>query len=528
MQDRLKHTLFKLTPSAILIGVFLLGFAGRPEDSSWLNTSQLWQKGDPFFWGEGSSYLSSPYLLYRGRPHATGDWHYYGVTNRFSHNEFGLRDDPILDPKPDDVFRILNVGDSATWGLSLPDRKFSYSDQLEEVLNIDSSRAERLTYDVINAGTVGYSSWQARRWLEFYIGQLEPDLVTVFIGNNDSSPSGISDAQRGSVPLGPVTRILSRNAFYLLLQKAWLNLGKRVRDEQREQFMASISSQKRSATKEQWYQSVARVAPRDYESNLRAIVDIARAHGARIILLKVPMNVVWPQNVIPNRRQIFNREYWYPLFAAKNYIVKGLANRPPCDTPFSSHPWLCTLSIGQLNSHFARHTRFRDADHFAAEMEALLARPEFDRSENASTIYQLAVVYIAQGMYAKAVETLRSLTEAIAFDSDGGAPAQVRSDIQYALGVSLLLYDRREEARSAFLESRRIFPFAMSYEYHDAFDRVVQELEVESIDLPYLFERSDPDFFGSSLMHDWVHPSPDGNEIIAKAIAAQISLQPAR
>lgn len=65
----------------------------------------------------------------------------------------------------------------------------------------------------------------------------------------------------------------------------------------------------------------------------------------------------------------------------------------------------------------------------------------------------------------------------------------------------------------------------MSYEYYDAFDRIVKELEVESIDLPFLFERSDPDYFGSSLMHDWVHPSPDGNKIIAEAIVAQILSQ---
>jgi lysophospholipase L1-like esterase len=29
-------------------------------------------------------------------------------------------------------------------------------------------------------------------------------------------------------------------------------------------------------------------------------------------------------------------------------------------------------------------------------------------------------------------------------------------------------------------------------------------------------------------MHDWVHPSPEGNEIIAEALAAQIAPQPIR
>jgi hypothetical protein len=135
------------------------------------------------------------------------------------------------------------------------------------------------------------------------------------------------------------------------------------------------------------------------------------------------------------------------------------------------------------------------------------------------------MVYIAQGEYAKAGQRLSSLTDASEFDSAGAVTPQVRSGIFYALGVSLLLDGRKEEARAAFVESRRIFPFAMSYEYYDAFDRVAKELQVESIDLPHLFEQDDPDYFGSSLMHDWVHASPEGNEIIAEALADQITRQ---
>jgi tetratricopeptide (TPR) repeat protein len=225
---------------------------------------------------------------------------------------------------------------------------------------------------------------------------------------------------------------------------------------------------------------------------------------------------------------VFNREYWYPLFVAKNYMAKGLSKRPPCDTPLLSHPWLCKLSVEQVDAHMAKQGQYRDAEHFVTEKETLLAQPGFDLLKNSPTIYQLAVVYIAQGKYAKAEQRLRSLAEASEFDSDGAVPPQARSGIYYALGVSLLLDGRKEEAKSAFVESRRIFPFAMSYEYHDAFDRVVKELEVASIDLPYLFEQNDPDYFGSSLMHDWVHPSPEGNEIIAEALAAQIAPQPIR
>ncbi len=518
----MKTTLFKLAPSAILIGIFSLGFLGKAEDSPWLNSSQLWQKGDPFFW-EGSRALASPYFLFRGRPNSSGKWHYYGVNNHYSHNELGLRDDPILEPKPDTSFRILNLGDSATWGLSLPGRKHSYTDRLEELLNTGRRSEASPTYDVINAGSIGYSSWQTLRWLEFYIDALKPDLVTVYIGNNDSAPGGISDAQRGSVRFGSATRILSRNAFYLLLQKAWLNFGKRSRDEKRERFLANIRKPQASMTKEQWYESVARVSPRDYEANLRGIVEVARERGARVLLLKVPMNFVWPRSVTPTRREVFDREYWSPLFVDKNYLVKGLRGRAPCDTPFSSHPWLCMLSVEQIDAHLAATTPYRDAAHFIAEQESWRAQAESDPLKIDPRIHQLAVVYIAQGMYAKAAETLRSLTDDRAFAPEHAISAQARAEINHALGVALLLDGQREEARIAFVRSREIFPFATSYEYYDAFDRVAKELAVDTIDLPALFEQRDPDYFGSSLMHDWVHPSPDGNEIIARALADQIA-----
>jgi lysophospholipase L1-like esterase len=522
VNERLKSTLINLIPLGVLIAIFMLGFAGKPEDSPWLNSSQLWQKGDPFFW-EGSRALASPYFLYRGRPHAEGEWPYYGVSNTYQHNELGLRDDPILDPKPDGVMRILNIGDSATWGLSLPARSDTYSDRLDEALNTSGSDTRSEKYDVVNAGTIGYSSWQASRWLAFYIDQLEPDIVTVYIGNNDSAPGGISDAKRGLVPFGALTRVLNNNAFYLLLQKAWLNLGKRARDQEREAFIASVSSKKRSMTKDEYYDSVARVSPSEYEGNLRAIIDIARQGGARVILLKVPMNFVWPQIVTPTRRHVFNREYWFPVYVAKNYMANGLKQQPTCRTPLLSHPWLCRVSSEQLSAYLKKHTPFRDAEEFVSKREALLAKADFDPIENPAAIHQLAIAYIAQEKPEKAVELLSSLTHSISLDSESTIPAQDRAQIEYALGMSHLLAGQQNEAEAAFVRSRETFPFATSYEYHDAFERVTQEQGVESIDLPRLFKDTDPEYFGSSLMHDWVHPTPAGNQVIADAIADLIS-----
>ncbi|HXV36026.1 MAG TPA: GDSL-type esterase/lipase family protein, partial [Myxococcota bacterium] len=457
MRAHSKAILFKLASIAIAPAIFALGFLGKPEDSAWLNASPLWQKGDPFYW-EGTRALASPYFLFRGRPNATGKWHYYGVTNQFQHNELGLRDDAVTRPKPEGVLRILNLGDSATWGLSLPGRKHNYSDRLEEILNSTPRDAARVRYDVINGGTIGYTSWQARRWLEFYIAELEPDVVTLFIGNNDSAPGGMSDAQRGSPRLDSVTRVLGHNAFFLLLQKAWLSVASRKRDAQRELFLAAVGDRERPIAKEQWYASVARVAPSDYEANLRAIVEATRAHGARAILLKVPMNLVWPRTVTPTRRAIFDRELPSPLFVAPNYLVKGLTGKPPCDHPFLEHPWLCSISLEQLREQLLAGTRFADLDSYAADQQARLMGTDLDPLQAAATQHRLALIDLASGRPAEAAAGWQALVDRCARHPGCGLPTQLRAEVEHALGVALLLDGRRGEARSALVRSRELFP----------------------------------------------------------------------
>jgi lysophospholipase L1-like esterase len=61
----------------------------------------------------------------------------------------------------------------------------------------------------------------------------------------------------------------------------------------------------------------------------------------------------------------------------------------------------------------------------------------------------------------------------------------------------------------------------MSPDYDQVFDKVVDELDVDWIDIPKIFGQADQEYFGSVLIHDWVHPNRAGNRLIAEAIATR-------
>jgi lysophospholipase L1-like esterase len=97
----------------------------------------------------------------------------------FSTNAEGLRSPPLQPPGT--RIRILAIGDSTTFGLGVGDHE-TWPAQLEALLN---ARAGAPRYAVINAGVIGYSSYQGLRYLEQRGLALGPALVIATFGNND-------------------------------------------------------------------------------------------------------------------------------------------------------------------------------------------------------------------------------------------------------------------------------------------------------------------------------------------------------
>ena len=94
-------------------------------------------------------------------------------------NNFGFRDDDVVVPKPEGVFRIICVGGStteegATNGATYPNL---VENRLREAF---PDRA----IEVVNCGTSGPPSWGHLARLGEYL-ELEPDLIVLYIGVND-------------------------------------------------------------------------------------------------------------------------------------------------------------------------------------------------------------------------------------------------------------------------------------------------------------------------------------------------------
>ena len=90
-------------------------------------------------------------------------------------NSRGLRDDELSLEKPEDVRRVLVVGDSFAWGFGV-EQEDTFAARLERALPAT---------EVINGAVSGYSTDQALLWLRLEGRQYAPDVVVYALSGND-------------------------------------------------------------------------------------------------------------------------------------------------------------------------------------------------------------------------------------------------------------------------------------------------------------------------------------------------------
>ena len=186
-------------------------------------------------------------------------------------NRLGLRGPEVVTPKPDGVRRVLLLGDSTTFGFGLDEPAIFARRLGEELARTEPAEPADSadSYEIVNAGTIGYSSFQGKHRFEQLRDRLEPDLVVAMFGYNDHHSALQSDrakAEAGSTPAADVLQWLRDTGSFRLLERL-------------------LGRSRRALTAE----PVARVDLADFEANLIAIDRLAREVGARAVFLTVPL-----------------------------------------------------------------------------------------------------------------------------------------------------------------------------------------------------------------------------------------------
>jgi len=185
-----------------------------------------------------------PVFFWRPKPHV------------FGHNSRGYLGKEFKPQKDQGIFRIVMLGDSCTHFGPTP-----YPKHLEILLKQDQGK----TYEVINAGTIGYSSYQGRLLMDKEIKYFTPDVITVYFGWNDHwLARGLRDAQQSASP----------NIFFRLH-----NILNRLRFYQ----FCNLTIKKFFKSKET--SNIKRVSLSEYRENLVRIKEIADEIGAKVVFV---------------------------------------------------------------------------------------------------------------------------------------------------------------------------------------------------------------------------------------------------
>jgi lysophospholipase L1-like esterase len=209
-------------------------------------------------------------------------------------NSEGYRSPEFSTTKAPSTVRIACVGDSWTFGMNV-DQDRTYPSRLAAVLH---EQQPETTFELLNFGVLGYSSFQGRQLLKARVIDLHPDIVAIGFGMNDSEVAGYRDKDMiAAAPPPPrltahVRDVAEDLEFYKLLKYFVLTMKfhrKPIGDYLKEESGTRGSGTVNYDEIEPW----TRVSPQDYERNIREMIRLARERGARVILLD---NELWPES----------------------------------------------------------------------------------------------------------------------------------------------------------------------------------------------------------------------------------------
>jgi lysophospholipase L1-like esterase len=225
-------------------------------------------------------------------------------------NDEGYRVAGPIGPKRLSSLRIVCLGDSWTFGMNVGDDQ-TYPARLEQILRRTHPARD---VEVINLGVLAYSSHQGLALLQHRVLALRPDVVVLSFAMNDGKVAGYRDKDR-SVAMteagvgGEIVRFMEGSEVVRLLK--YLALRLRYRPPSIGYYLhreaASVADAgRRFEDLEPWI----RVSPKDYEDNMRRMVQVTRQGGAAAVLL---YNELWENSPYREVLDRLSRDEGVPL-----------------------------------------------------------------------------------------------------------------------------------------------------------------------------------------------------------------------
>lgn len=179
-------------------------------------------------------------------------------------------------PKAAGEVRVLLVGDSAIFGWRLPWEETMAA----ELERRREARFPDLDYQVNACASPGHSTAQSLVKLRAHGLPFQPDVVVIGNMNSDGTLWTMTDRERfGLGPPGLLARGLRELALYRLLRNARLRHA--LAHPGAAQPVPGAGPLRPG-------EGVPRVPPEEYRENLRALIALSRAAGARPLLLRPP------------------------------------------------------------------------------------------------------------------------------------------------------------------------------------------------------------------------------------------------
>jgi lysophospholipase L1-like esterase len=235
----------------------------------------------------------------------------------------GYRSDEFTLEKPSGVYRIVALGGSSTYDVSIKDNADTFTAQLERLLKEDYGYQN---VQVINAGVPGYNSWEILVNLEFRVLDLDPDLVIIYENTNDvharmvepSAYSGDDLGRRQAWQVPPVA--LWEHSALLRIVSRMMNTSRQV----------SIDDFVSSPTYVSWpyeyrlsednldpSEILKENPPIYFRRNLENMSAIAKEHDVTILL------TTWAYS--PYLKDYAAQDYYQQGFRENNDVIKEVA-----------------------------------------------------------------------------------------------------------------------------------------------------------------------------------------------------------